>query len=498
MASCTEGLSESHRSSLLRGQPGRQALSKLEMLKNEYQERALREKEQKMLKMLRQQRERNCQRINGYSATPAPNRPPEEKIWASNWTVAKRTSGVDRAHPLQPLRHRNVSNLQRAPSATSAGIRHAPPHVRSKSGPSQTDYWQELEKSQSNLEAEIRRKESVLREKLRRTEEELRRLQTEKKEAEPEERRAGEIQDAKTRPRRTVTSLKEGGGRPPSIEQHGGGRPPSIEQHGGGRPPSIEQHGGGRPPSIEQHGGGRPPSIEQHGGGRPPSIEQHGGGRPPSIEQHGGGRPPSIEQHGGGRVKPAVQGAPLTHVLDAFHQLRLVTPGAPSTGRPSSQQVEEGALLGVGPQSPGQQLVPCLWCGRRFTEHRLQRHRAVCERTHGATRKVFDSSKARAKGTDLEQYLHKGRAPAPQVREIGWRQKHESFLRTIRQARVVQDVVARGGKISDLPPHPPQENPDYVACPHCSRRFAPRAAERHIPKCENIKSRPRPPPSRRR
>ncbi|XP_075705514.1 uncharacterized protein LOC142731460 isoform X2 [Rhinoderma darwinii] len=438
MASCTEGLSESHRSSLLRGQPGRQALSKLEMLKNEYQERALREKEQKMLKMLRQQRERNCQRINGYSATPAPNRPPEEKIWASNWTVAKRTSGVDRAHPLQPLRHRNVSNLQHAPSATSAGIRHAPPHVRSKSGPSQTDYWQELEKSQSNLEAEIRRKESVLREKLRRTEEELRRLQTEKKEAEPEERRAGEIQDAKTRPRRTVTSLKEGGGRPPSIEQHGGGRPPSIEQHGGGRPPSIEQHGGGRPPSIEQHGGGR--------------------------------------------VKPAVQGAPLTHVLDAFHQLRLVTPGAPGTGRPSSQQVEEGALLGVGPQSPGQQLVPCLWCGRRFTEHRLQRHRAVCERTHGATRKVFDSSKARAKGTDLEQYLHKGRAPAPQVREIGWRQKHESFLRTIRQARVVQDVVARGGKISDLPPHPPQENPDYVACPHCSRRFAPRAAERHIPK----------------
>uniref|UniRef100_A0A9J8AAS5 C2HC/C3H-type domain-containing protein n=2 Tax=Cyprinus carpio TaxID=7962 RepID=A0A9J8AAS5_CYPCA len=44
---------------------------------------------------------------------------------------------------------------------------------------------------------------------------------------------------------------------------------------------------------------------------------------------------------------------------------------------------------------------------------------------------------------------------------------------------------------------PPQSglnlNSEYVSCPHCGRRFAPGPAERHIPKCQNIKSRPPPP-----
>lgn len=43
-----------------------------------------------------------------------------------------------------------------------------------------------------------------------------------------------------------------------------------------------------------------------------------------------------------------------------------------------------------------------------------------------------------------------------------------------------------GGKLSDLPPPPPSENPDYVQCPHCGRRFNQAAAERHIPKCATM------------
>jgi len=29
---------------------------------------------------------------------------------------------------------------------------------------------------------------------------------------------------------------------------------------------------------------------------------------------------------------------------------------------------------------------------------------------------------------------------------------------------------------------------DYVTCQYCNRRFSPGAADRHIPKCANIKS----------
>jgi hypothetical protein len=60
------------------------------------------------------------------------------------------------------------------------------------------------------------------------------------------------------------------------------------------------------------------------------------------------------------------------------------------------------------------------------------------------------------------------------------------------------DYEAQGGNVLDLPPPPPSENPDYVKCPYCERKFNPATAERHIPKCKDIKARPAPPKSKRR
>jgi len=51
-------------------------------------------------------------------------------------------------------------------------------------------------------------------------------------------------------------------------------------------------------------------------------------------------------------------------------------------------------------------------------------------------------------------------------------------------------VTAAIKKGDPLPPPPPSTiNPDYVQCPHCSRRFNEHAAERHVQFCKEQKSR---------
>uniref|UniRef100_A0A8C3DDB2 C2HC/C3H-type domain-containing protein n=1 Tax=Corvus moneduloides TaxID=1196302 RepID=A0A8C3DDB2_CORMO len=140
----------------------------------------------------------------------------------------------------------------------------------------------------------------------------------------------------------------------------------------------------------------------------------------------------------------------------------------------------------------------CSFCKRKFLCTRLEKHMSICGKNQDSKRKVFDSSKARARGTELEQYQQRKSSRSPQsktpLRKNNWKQKHEALIHIVSQARQVQQILAKGGK--DLPPLPPIENPDYVACTYCGRKFAPRAAERHIPKCKNIKNRPPPPPQR--
>ena len=79
-------------------------------------------------------------------------------------------------------------------------------------------------------------------------------------------------------------------------------------------------------------------------------------------------------------------------------------------------------------------------------------------------------------------------SPDDSEKKPEWKKKHESFIETIRAAKAMQKHLKNGGKLSDLPPPPPSDTSDYIQCPHCKRRFSPGAADRHIPKCANIKS----------
>eukprot|EP00667_Euglena_gracilis_P003429 EG_transcript_3437 len=140
-------------------------------------------------------------------------------------------------------------------------------------------------------------------------------------------------------------------------------------------------------------------------------------------------------------------------------------------------------------------LVPCGNCGRRFAEQRLAQHEEVCQRMK--KRKPYNMSKHRAEGTAIAEVpMAHTTAAAEVTTKTNWREKHEALKAAMKASREVTACLAKGGKLSDLPPPPPSENPDYVQCPHCSRRFNQKAAERHIAACANTINKPRAPPKR--
>ncbi|XP_062325558.1 zinc finger C2HC domain-containing protein 1C [Osmerus eperlanus] len=131
-------------------------------------------------------------------------------------------------------------------------------------------------------------------------------------------------------------------------------------------------------------------------------------------------------------------------------------------------------------------LIACKICQRNFLAERLEKHHQVCEKMQKSNRQVYDSFKHRAKGTELEEFMKTNtRSKTPELKKNNWRVKHAQLLRNMQHAH--------GGSTQ---PAPSIQDPDYVTCPYCERRFAPGPAERHVPKCQNIKSRPPPPPRR--
>ncbi|XP_046879690.1 zinc finger C2HC domain-containing protein 1A isoform X1 [Hypomesus transpacificus] len=140
-----------------------------------------------------------------------------------------------------------------------------------------------------------------------------------------------------------------------------------------------------------------------------------------------------------------------------------------------------------------EELIPCKICDRRFFPKVLKKHTPICQKAAAKRRKVFDSSRQRAEGTDIStlkpiksksQSSSTARADKaePPKKPSNWRRKHEDFIATIRAAKGLTQVLKEGGPLP--PPPPPSYDPDYIQCPHCARRFSENAADRHIKFCK--------------
>ncbi|NXW08402.1 ZC21C protein, partial [Fregetta grallaria] len=408
-------------------------------------------------------------------------------------SAARRKEGVDRAYPLKPVFHQkgvSVPVVNMAQLGSSPYMEKAPNHRPSsvsKGNPAagrsqlaavlspwtaepkqsashlyrrELAYILKLEADGRNLEEEIRKKEALLREKLRRTKEELRRIQREKELVEAEERRDREAE--RTHERKAARHLEEKTFRV------------AVRPGDGGRIFGGAQSADATIPK---------PGTTLH----PQELAMGKLKKERLVASNSKIRDRIPMEHLASCSELALKRSPSPSALSDRDSGNH--PSAEVLYMQTASAVEQGGL--------GQ----CSFCGRKFLCTRLEKHTSICGKSQGSKRKVFDSSRARARGTELEQYQQWKSSERPQnkpPRKNNWRQKHEVFIQTLRQARQVQQVLSKGGKVSDLPPLPPIENPDYVACPYCRRRFAPQAAERHIPKCKTIKNRPPPPPQRRR
>nr|XP_009487853.1 PREDICTED: zinc finger C2HC domain-containing protein 1C [Pelecanus crispus] len=400
-------------------------------------------------------------------------------------SVTRWKEGVDRAYPLKPIFHHKGMSL---PVVNTAQLGHSPyteeapnsrPSSMSKGKPAagrsqlpaalspwtavpkqsashlysrELAYILKLEADGRNLEEEIRKKEALLREKLRRTKEELRRIQREKELVKAEERRDREAE--RTHERKAVRHTEEKTVR------------------------VAVRPGDGR--GVFNGAQSAEAAIPKPGTTLHPQKLAMGKLKKERLVASNS------------KIRDRI---PMEH-LASCSELALKCSPSPaalsdreSGDHPSTEVLYMQAAGAIEQEGLGQ----CSFCGRKFLCSRLEKHTSICSKSQGSKRKVFDSSRARARGTELEQYQQWKSSEGPQnkpPRRNNWRQKHEVFIQTLRQARQVQQVLSKGGKVSDLPPLPPIENPDYVACPYCRRRFAPQAAERHIPKCKTIKNRP--------
>ncbi|NWQ78714.1 ZC21C protein, partial [Columbina picui] len=408
-------------------------------------------------------------------------------------SVARRREGVDRGYPLKPIFHYegvsvpvvNTTQLGSSPyveeapnSRPSSMNKRSPAAGRSQiaavlspwtAEPKQSAshqyrkelaYILKLEADGRNLEEEIQKKEALLREKLRKTKEALRRIQREKELVEAEERRDREAE--RVQERNATRHLEEKTSRGAVRPGDGGGLSGGAQSAEATIPkPGTTLH----PQEL---------SIEKLKKERLVASNS-------KIRD----------------LMPMEYLAPSSE-LDLKHSPSPSALSDRDSGDHPSPEVLYVQAAGAVEQGG---LGQCGFCGRKFLCSRLEKHRSICSKSQGSKRKVFDSSRARARGTDLEQYQQWKSSERPQTkppRRNNWKQKHEVFIQTLRQARQVQQVLSKGGKVSDLPLLPPIENPDYVACPYCRRRFAPHAAERHIPKCKTIRNRPLPLLQRRR
>lgn len=150
----------------------------------------------------------------------------------------------------------------------------------------------------------------------------------------------------------------------------------------------------------------------------------------------------------------------------------------------------------------------CVHCGRLMTSQALDKmakvHGVRCCPKCAPTRrrKQFNTAARRAQAIagnpHDRQLVKKGIATVKrdlsenardEQKPAKWKAQSEQLRQAMKSMRAAA-AADKAGK--PLPPmHHSEPDPTLVPCPHCGRRFNQQAADRHIPKCQDIKAKPK-------
>ncbi len=149
--------------------------------------------------------------------------------------------------------------------------------------------------------------------------------------------------------------------------------------------------------------------------------------------------------------------------------------------------------------------LTCPDCSRQFSAIPFQKHVKICAKVFIQKRKAFDSAKmrtieavaelqsqqaatAKRKGGNKAKKDSAAADATSAPRKKKWVEESNALREAMKMARAVQQAQACGAPLPAMVPSAPDSS--LIQCPHCSRRFNDKAAERHINSCQNIRSKP--------
>jgi hypothetical protein len=211
--------------------------------------------------------------------------------------------------------------------------------------------------------------------------------------------------------------------------------------------------------------GARTVSTPREEDGGAAADDNHAEAQPRSASQQHNGRMDDAAKPVAAR-KPAARGPTTSSAPLQCTRRSGCTCDACATGGQASDATAEEVR------------APCSQCGRMFNEMSLVVHARVCKKVFSARKPAPDSP--------AKSVL----APSPGS-AAGGAASSNNVSKWRRQSAELRNALSRVQPTTPATPATDDGDDGMVQCPHCERRFSEKAAERHVPRCTSIRSKPK-------